>query len=331
MGQSGSKKSSPKRASVHSLPAQTIRTTSVFDHVIDQIVESSGMSHSVPLRSRYHFKDVALFSAQYAPVADPPDQQYANKVHVRAFVDTLFSLPNEVDGEHHLQKLGNHWFHEAQAPASGGEWLDRNALLKAIERHHGIIDDQVALSTYLYLYADSSGKHLMTAEDVQAFLELSMFMYLLDSWNSDEATDGDQGHAQVQGVLNALFNDVEGREAKEGRMVLKYFEANLPNCVQHIHKFVLFRLLRGPVIGGVFTNRVVLDAGSTDPTSFRQSLDKYKMWQISAILPAIPYFKSPVEKTQQQQSGSAPSSRRPSYYLSSPMGKGKRRSLLISL
>lgn len=244
--------------------------------------------------------------------------------------ETLFSLPNEVDGEHHLQKLGSHWFRKAIAASNGsgkgGEWLDRNALLKACERHHGIIDDQLALSTYLNLYADESGKHLMSREDVQAFLELSLFLFLLDSWNSEEAAGGDQGQAQVQGVLNALFNDVDGKEAKDARQVLKYFENNLPNCAVHVHKFVLFRLVKGSVIGGVFTNRVVLDAGPTDPTSYRQSLDKYKLWLLSAILPAIPYFKSPVEKTQQQQpqkQGSAPSSRRASYYLSAPFGKGE--------
>lgn len=231
-----------------------------------------------------------------------------------------------MDDGHHLLSLGSHWFRKVTAASShkGGEWIDRNALLKAFERHHGIIDDQLALSTYLYLYADDSAKHLMTRDDVRAFLNLSMFLFLMDSWNSEESAQEDRGQAQIEGILDALFNEIDGRDAKEARVVLKYFEYNLPYCVQHVHKFVLFRLVKGAVIGGIFTNRVLLDGGNSDPSSFRQSLDKYKMWQLSTILPPIPYFKSPVDKAQQQQQqpGSAPSSRRPSYYLSGPVGKG---------
>lgn len=240
-----------------------------------------------------------------------------------------------MDGEHHLQKLGSRWFHKAVIDAhgghQGGEWLDRNALLKACDRHHGIIDDQLALSTYLYLYADESGKHLMAREDVQAFLELSLFLYMLDSWNSEE-TKENNGQVQVQGIVDGLFNDIDGNEPKEARQVLKYFEQNIPNCAQHIHKFVLFRLVKGSVIGGVFTNRVVLDVGNVDPTSFRQSLDKFKVWQLAALLPAIPFFKSPVVDSkpgEPQKQNSNPPSRRPSYYLSAPFGKGLFLSSLL--
>lgn len=241
-------------------------------------------------------------------------------------------MPNEVDGERHLQKLGSHWFQSAAVNGSkkaghNVEWLDRSVLLKACDKYHGIIDEQLVLSTYLYLYAadQSNARHLMTRDDVQAFLELSLFLYLLDSWNSPEADakETEHGEVQIQGVLDAIFNDLDGREPKDARQVLKYVEANLPNLAQHVHKFVLFRLVQGSVIGGVFTNRVVLDRGDVDTSSFRQLLDKHKMWQLSAVLPAIPYYKSPVDKTQQQGQQSAPGSRRPSYYLAAPFGKGE--------
>lgn len=50
MGQSSSKKPNdlPKRGSVHSVtsPVENIRKT-LFDHVIDKIVESSSMNHEL--------------------------------------------------------------------------------------------------------------------------------------------------------------------------------------------------------------------------------------------------------------------------------------------
>lgn len=202
-----------------------------------------------------------------------------------------------MDPLQHVQKLGNQWFHKVTLGAGHSrDWLDRNELLKACDRHNGILDDSLALSTYLQLYADDSGKHLLTKDTVNAFLEASLFLYLLDSWGSE--TEGDLAtNAQIEGVLNALFSTENGQEepGKDARQVVKYFEANLPNCVQHMHKFFLYRLIKGAVIGGVFTNRVLLDTGSVDTSSFRQSLDKFKMWQLSCILPAIPFFKSPVD------------------------------------
>lgn len=237
-----------------------------------------------------------------------------------------------MDGQRHLQKLGVNWFQKEvqKGGDTNNSVVERPVLLKACERLHGIIDEQLALSTYVYLYSDS--KQLMSREVVREFMELSLFLYLLDSWNSEEepANGGpSSGHDQVQSVLDALFNGGDGNESRDARHVLKYIENNLPNCAQHIHKFVLYRLVKGPVLGGVFTNRVLLERNDVDPSSYRPLLTKYKLWQLSSILPVVPYFKAPLDKTQPQAQSqpqpqsSAPSSRRPSYYMSAPFGKGE--------
>lgn len=236
--------------------------------------------------------------------------------------ECLFTLPEEVDKEGLLKQFGALWF---QSFGGGPERpLDWTVFQKACERTHGIIDDQLALSTYLYLYAThvqaERKEALMSKENFRDFVKLSQFLYLLDSWNPD--TVADEFDAQLEAVVSTVFNSVDGEEPKETRSVLKVVEANMPNCTQHVHKFVVYRLVRGSTIGGVFTNRLVLDPGEADTTQFKVMLSTRKLWQLAAILPVVPFFKNPIA----EKSSAAPVSRRPSYYGSSGQGEAELHS-----
>lgn len=230
------------------------------------------------------------------------------------------------DRESNLPEFGKLLFEKASKENSGKDVINCDVLVKYCERIHGIIDDRLAMSTYLYLYSDvvSNEKHepLISKERFQSFLLLSLRLYFLNAPESVQGSgDGsEKADEEVQAVVESVFNADLGSEPKETRFVLKFMEENLPNATQHFHKFIVHRLAKGATPGGVFTNNLFLSSDS-EVSDSTQLLTYWKLWQLAAIFPVVPFFKGAGDKQ-------AP--RRPSYYLTqNPSSQGKGYTIII--